>query len=210
MSRLLGHSNRLVRAWVRYYTRDMPPDVRDARRAELESDLWEHAATSGSARVAAVSVLDRFVRGMPADITWRRDVRRDHPLYRHDTPHHDHDGGTMTLIAERVVAGLAILLGAFYLSLAAQGFFGQMGGSYAGQAVYGAICLIGGALIFGGLATSRRLVPLGGLALALGALSMVFMLYWMWFIVVIVVTPVVWLGVQRARRAAGSSGMRPA
>jgi hypothetical protein len=166
MSRLLGHSSRLARAWVRYYTRDMPPDIRDARRAELESDLWEQDSASGSASVAvALSVLDRCICGMPADVTWRREVRRSHPLYRHDARHHSRDGGTMTPIAERVVAGLAILLGAFYLSLAAQGFFGQMGGSYAGQAVYGAICLIGGVLILGGLATSRRLVPLGGIAL---------------------------------------------
>jgi hypothetical protein len=39
---------------------------------------------------------------------------------------------------------------------------------------------------------------------------MIFMLYWMWFIVIIVIAPVVWLGVQRARETTSGGGVRPA
>ncbi|HUG13710.1 MAG TPA: hypothetical protein VMM78_01730 [Thermomicrobiales bacterium] len=212
MSQLLISASDLTRVWVRYYTRGMPPEVRDTRRAEIESDLWEQAADARDSRASAtaLSVFDRLVGGIPADLSWRRQIRRNHPLLRPNARNLDYHGGIMTRVAERIVAGLAILLGVFCLSLALQGLLGLMGGSYIGNVLYGVAALTVAALLLGGLATSRRFIPLGGVALALGALSMVFMLYWMWFAVIIVVAPVIWLGVQRARQTSGSGGMRPA
>ena len=31
----------LTRAWVEWYTNGMPAELRDVRRAEVDSDLWE-------------------------------------------------------------------------------------------------------------------------------------------------------------------------
>src|SRR5438094_8714239 len=41
MSRLLRLAIAFVRKWTRVYTARMSPELREARRAEIESDLWE-------------------------------------------------------------------------------------------------------------------------------------------------------------------------
>ena len=56
----------MVRAWVRLYTLGLPADVRDRRREEVASDLWEQQHEAG-----AGSVWLRVAGGMPADVTWR-------------------------------------------------------------------------------------------------------------------------------------------
>jgi hypothetical protein len=66
----------LTRRWVRLYTAGLPPEIREARRAELESDLWEqdHEAAAAGVRptMTAMQVLHRLVRGLPADLSWRQ------------------------------------------------------------------------------------------------------------------------------------------
>jgi hypothetical protein len=66
---------RAVERWVAIYTRSLPTAVRDARRAELRSDLFEHlrqAAGDGHGRLRRpLQVLGRVVRGMPDDLAWR-------------------------------------------------------------------------------------------------------------------------------------------
>jgi hypothetical protein len=66
---------RAVERWVAIYTRGLPRDVRDSRRAELRSDLFEHlrqAAGAGHGRLRrSLQVLGRVVRGMPDDLAWR-------------------------------------------------------------------------------------------------------------------------------------------
>jgi hypothetical protein len=66
---------RAVEGWVACYTRGLPEAVRDARRAELRSDLHEHlrqAAGDGHGRLRVwLQVLGRMVRGMPDDLAWR-------------------------------------------------------------------------------------------------------------------------------------------
>jgi hypothetical protein len=68
----------LAQAWVALYTRGLPVDRRDARRAEISSDLWEQCydgSRDGSGSVS-VSVLGRVLAGVPADISWRAEERR--------------------------------------------------------------------------------------------------------------------------------------
>jgi hypothetical protein len=71
----------LARIWVRLYTRGMPSDLCEARRAEIDSDLWEclhecrRQAEPGMS-VAAEIVLRTFV-GIPDDIGWRLDASRE-------------------------------------------------------------------------------------------------------------------------------------
>jgi hypothetical protein len=69
----------VARNWVAVYTLGLPPSVRDARRAELESDLWEqrHEIRSGTSNRVGKGVLARVLGGVPADILWAIDVRHD-------------------------------------------------------------------------------------------------------------------------------------
>jgi len=70
MDRTLDVAAAVVTAWTRLYTARMAPGVRDGRRAEIASDLWEHAhAPSGTS--SGPAILWRCVSGVPADIAWR-------------------------------------------------------------------------------------------------------------------------------------------
>ena len=73
-------ADRLCLRWVEWYTRGLPRDVADRRRAEIVSDLWEHeqdASRAGLADLAiSVEVLGRVLSGVPADLSWRRAVGR--------------------------------------------------------------------------------------------------------------------------------------
>jgi hypothetical protein len=66
----------LVAAWVRFYTRELPPAVAQRRAEELGADLHDHIAheraRGTSERRIALSILSRMVRGLPADGAWRR------------------------------------------------------------------------------------------------------------------------------------------
>jgi len=66
---------RAAKGWVAIYTRGLPGEVRDARRAELRSDLWEHlqhASGDGHGQLRwSLQVIGRVVRGMADDLWWR-------------------------------------------------------------------------------------------------------------------------------------------
>jgi hypothetical protein len=68
-------ASRLTYRWVTVYTAHLDPARRDARRAELASDLWEHQddatrAGLGTFRMNA-QILRRLLTGIPADLSWR-------------------------------------------------------------------------------------------------------------------------------------------
>jgi hypothetical protein len=74
-------AERLARGWVRLYTLGLRPDARAARRAEIDSDLWEHrhdAAATGATGLAA-AVLRRVLTGMPSDVLWSVEARGSAP-----------------------------------------------------------------------------------------------------------------------------------
>ena len=73
MSRLLRLAIAFVRKWTRVYTARMPPELREARRAEIESDLWEFQQDriARGDRHPIVHVLIRLVLGVPDDLRWR-------------------------------------------------------------------------------------------------------------------------------------------
>jgi hypothetical protein len=58
----------LTRLWTRLYTAGMPREVRDRRRAEIESDIWE--STEPVDRLSGSHVL-RLLIGVPDDVLWR-------------------------------------------------------------------------------------------------------------------------------------------
>lgn len=62
---------RVATWWADRYTRGLPPEVRDRRRTELASDVHEQlVAHAGSWAIAG-----RTVRGVHADLAWRREER---------------------------------------------------------------------------------------------------------------------------------------
>ncbi len=73
-------ATRLALWWVDRYTRGVPDAARAQRRAEIASDLWEHRAAEGAGSRAELAVLSRCVRGIPADLSWRRSRRRGRRL----------------------------------------------------------------------------------------------------------------------------------
>ena len=61
----------LVRGWTRLYTSRLPASVRERRRAEVESDLWESQQhQDGCTPAAALHVLARLLLGIPDDLGW--------------------------------------------------------------------------------------------------------------------------------------------
>ena len=72
---------RLVHFWVALYTLGVPEPSRTDRRAEIESDVWEHELAAGSTMHTERAIAGRCVRGAPADLGWRlaqRTGRRRH------------------------------------------------------------------------------------------------------------------------------------
>lgn len=61
----------IVRAWTFLYTCIMPPAVRERRRAEIDSDLWElQQDFAARGLTSAVQLLLRLVLGLPDDLVW--------------------------------------------------------------------------------------------------------------------------------------------
>ena len=56
----------VTRWWTRLYTAGLPGDLREARRAEIESDLWESVSDGAPAR----HILARLALGIGDDLTW--------------------------------------------------------------------------------------------------------------------------------------------
>jgi hypothetical protein len=71
-SLLLASAVWLTRMWTRAYTWGMHPLERDARREEIESDLWEsqHDEANSDAHIAG-HVIVRLLGGLFDDIRWR-------------------------------------------------------------------------------------------------------------------------------------------
>ena len=68
----LAITSAIVRAWTCVYTWRLSTHARDARRAEIESDLWEFERDAARPDIGpAVHVLVRLLRGVPDDLTWR-------------------------------------------------------------------------------------------------------------------------------------------
>ncbi len=69
---------RLIRLWTRTYTAGLPPEARERRIAEIDSDIWEFvddAQRRGeAAAVTASHLLWRWIAGMADDLLWRMET----------------------------------------------------------------------------------------------------------------------------------------
>jgi hypothetical protein len=64
-------ADRMVIAWARWYTRDLPGTMGEDRLSELESDLFEQRDAADGDPGVARSILARAIRGIPSDVAWR-------------------------------------------------------------------------------------------------------------------------------------------
>jgi drug/metabolite transporter (DMT)-like permease len=66
----------LVARWVRFYTRNLPTSIALRRIDEIDADIHDHIAherAHGTTdRGIALSIAARMVRGLAADVSWRR------------------------------------------------------------------------------------------------------------------------------------------
>ena len=61
-----------MRAWTTLYTSGLPIEQRDARREEIDSDLWESVNdTATDRRTLALQIAVRLIAGIPDDLGWR-------------------------------------------------------------------------------------------------------------------------------------------
>lgn len=82
MTRAISVAIGAVRAWTRLYTSHLDPALRNARRAEIESDLWESHEDARRRRHspagAALHVMARLILGVPHDVLWSLEHWRPH------------------------------------------------------------------------------------------------------------------------------------
>lgn len=100
-----------TQGWVRLYTRGLPPEAAERRRAEVVSDLWEqqHDGRSGGVRPPALAfdILRRAVLGVPDDLGWRRETMR---TWRAGTREARRTAMTLSVGSQRGM-GIAAVLG---------------------------------------------------------------------------------------------------
>jgi hypothetical protein len=76
----------LVAWWVRFYTRNLPPPIARRRIDEIDADLHDqiaHERAHGTRdRRIALSIAGRMLRGLAADVSWRRRHARATAAYR--------------------------------------------------------------------------------------------------------------------------------
>lgn len=68
-------AERLALWWVDRYTRGLTAAARGDRRAELASDIWEQRSAPDASKATQLAIFSRCVRGVPADLSWRRAQR---------------------------------------------------------------------------------------------------------------------------------------
>jgi hypothetical protein len=168
----------LVFWWVATYSRRLPVEVAERRRAELVSDLWEQRAYGravGAPTLAvALSILRRMAAGMPADLRWRQRqlaAAQGRPLELGGRP-------VLRTLARNWWLVLAGLVGIFEVAfgvaipLEEGANFDTVGG--------GALIAAAGLLMLAGTAVRRRRSRVAGdIMIAVGALPMI---PWLWII----------------------------
>ena len=76
----VGLAMSAVRAWTRCYTWGLPAELRDARRDEIESDLWESFQDARGDAALAYQIWARLLGGLADDLWWRFDQAPSMPV----------------------------------------------------------------------------------------------------------------------------------
>jgi hypothetical protein len=165
----VGLVETVVLGWVRLYTRGTEIGARDDRRAEIESDLWEHrnhfAREGEGPSVSSVSILGRWVAGIPADVSWRASqIRRSDRTTKESI---------MTSILSRYWwQVLAAFTATVTIYAGIRQFFADevSAGVSAGKIIALVLCVAAGCLTLLGLAVLRTMPRRGPLMVIIGVL----------------------------------------
>ncbi|MDP2674693.1 MAG: hypothetical protein Q8Q00_07280 [Dehalococcoidia bacterium] len=199
MSALLDIATGMTRSWVSLYTSGLPPEFRDSRRAEIDSDVWEQQRTADLLNQpqgeTSLQLLARLVLGIPSDVTWRletgRSARSERSISMNEALY------MRAMVAAGVVLALFLILSGV-ASIADALVQGDLA---SGQAAFGAISVVAGAAVGSGLLTSRRNPLLGIGLVAAGAITVAAAWYWMLVITVPIGIALVAITYFRARPA---------
>ena len=206
-----------VRAWARLYTARLDTAEREARRAEIECDLWEQARSAMNEgrhpMVVVAEIWARCLAGIADDVLWRLERSAASRARRQGTEGRQE----MTTIRSRrslalpigaiaVAIGVALVLITIdniqYLEQSERIVPSATLASISGVLLVAALACIP----VGFLAMRRR--PVEGAALVVGgALTAGLMVYWL-IVPVLLAVAISWYGIRRARRfaAAGDRG----
>lgn len=198
MSALRDVAAGLTRTWVAMYTTGLPAELRDARRAEIDSDLWEqrHVAQFNDepAGETAFQLLARLLLGVPSDLTWRAQAGLSAP---EDRSLRMNESLRMRglVLAGLAVAAIPLIIGLMVVI----GLNGEMGGTE--RALFGPLQMAIGAVIFSGLFVSARRPLLGTGLVASGVLGIAVLWFWMPFITIPVGLALIAIAYFRGRPA---------
>lgn len=207
----------LVRRWVNLYTRGMATELRDARRAEIESDLWaqsEEADMLGRApRSVGIEMVTRLALGIPADILWRRSHRRanDDSSRKEIAMREPRSRQVWTMIGV-VWAGLGLAFAvALLINIQSRPADRPTDVWIASVAAIGiiaglALALIGLLRIRRSPTTGRQMTLVGA---AIAGVATAILLYWMWFVAIVLALPLAIIGVVRARQVMEARPQQP-
>ena len=193
----------MARSWVTLYTTRLPLEIREARRSEIDSDLWEQqwlASRRGDPAIGtAIEVLARMLFGIISDITWRAQAGAS---ARADRRIQVNESWTTRglLLFGLAVAALPIVVGAGVVLGGGDGSLGL------GAVLFGIFSMAAGAAVLAGLLTSSRSPIAGMLLVGLGALAIAAMWYWMLVITIPIGIALVAIAFFRARQTGWPRG----
>lgn len=206
MSPAVAVACRLATNWTAFYTRNLPRDLRDRRRSEIASDLWEHehaALAAGEHPLAvAADILLRLVRGMAADVAWRWSTLRGRGAGS-ALP------GRLVVMVNRLVIAAGVAVTAFFgLFFLVNGFsigFGAGGDQGELYPLYGSVEMLSGLLLLAGVVIGPRRPRLAVGAIAVGAVAISVTHVWMLVLnvpaTVAIIAAAVWRMRSASRRA---------
>ena len=185
----------LVRGWVWLYTLGLPREMRNARRTEVDSDLWEqtHAWYAEGPTTAgdASSVFLRCLRGVPADLLWRFAETRTFGSSEEGTSatqafNMRSSLGATTIILMAVLVAAAIALISIH-SIEYDNPSTRIMEPWLKYAL--GFSLLALALVFtvGGIGLIRRAPWFGAVLTTSGIWMVAVLFYWMWFPVPLVI-----------------------
>lgn len=163
-------------AWAAIYTLGLPEELRQARRSEIDSDLWEQqclAARRGDPQLGtAIEVLARTLLGAISDITWRAQAgasaRADRSLQMNEA------------LYMRGLVGVGVALGLLVVVASVGAMFNAWeDGDSEGWLVFGGLSALSGVAMMAGLLISRRSPALGIGLVAVGAIAIAVIWYWL-------------------------------
>jgi hypothetical protein len=187
-------ADRVARRWTHWYTRGLTADTATRRRAEIASDLHEHAAAMGRGAAQQRNVLGRVLWGIPADLSWRWAARASSHRRRET-------GAPMKLQRVLIAVGVGLVL---FLLWSAAGMLNTDGAGLR----YGGPLIVGAVLVVIGLAQRDSAPRRSALLIIIGAAAPAATFYWMAPVFLpgfVVVTALVVFDLRRRRRQPGTA-----